>query len=193
MKMNGYALTAAIFQSIASLAWPAAIFGSVWLFRRQLIEMLPNFRAKYKDVEIDFRLKQGEQEAAALPPAETGPESVPTPEETSKFDQLVEISPRAAILEMKREVEAALYGLVRLTNIPGGQTRSMLQLTRLLRNEKIIDASTSALLDDLRSVGNSAAHENDVNFTKDDAQRFRALATTTIRHLQAAEVSASGM
>jgi hypothetical protein len=34
--MDGYQFIAAILQSVVSLAWPAAVFGSVWLFRDKL-------------------------------------------------------------------------------------------------------------------------------------------------------------
>jgi hypothetical protein len=91
-------LLASIIQSIASLAWPFALVVAVWLFREKIAELLPRFRAKYKDLEVSFRLDQAEKEAAGLPPAPASPEATPTQEEKNKFVQIAEISPRAAIL-----------------------------------------------------------------------------------------------
>src|SRR5215813_13350827 len=103
--MDGYALTAAIIQAIASLGWPLAIFGCVWLFREKLRELLPNFRVKHKDWEASFRLREAEKEAATLPPPARQDEIEPTPEEKNKFKILADASPRAAILEVRREIE----------------------------------------------------------------------------------------
>jgi hypothetical protein len=50
---------------------------------------------------------------------------------------------------------------------------------------KIYD-NTSALLDDLRVVGNNAAHGDYVDFTKDDAMRFRELVDRANNALNAA-------
>jgi hypothetical protein len=177
--MNGYGLTAAIFQSLASLAWPAAIFGSVFLFREKLTKMLPNFRAKYKDIEVDFRLTQAEKEAAALPNEAQGIQNQATPEEKSRFLQIASLSPRAAILEVRLEIEEALR--IASSDLLTGTTlhqkpASMLALTRMLRNADRIDAHLSSLLDDLRAVGNEAAHSTGAQFSTDDALRYRSLA-----------------
>src|SRR5438270_2509576 len=101
--MNGYALAAEIIKAIASLAWPAAFVAAVWLFREKLIELLPNLRVKHKDWEVSFRLNEAEKEARSLPPV--APEALPTPEETSRFDQIAKVSPRAAILEYRAQLE----------------------------------------------------------------------------------------
>ena len=57
-------------------------------------------------------------------------------------------------------------------------------LIRTLRNNDLIDANTSALLDDLRAIGNAAAH-NQSDPTEEDALRFRDLAERLIRQLDA--------
>jgi hypothetical protein len=49
-------------------------------------------------------------------------------------------------------------------------------LIRELRTKEGIDPTTSALLDDLRGIGNAAAHPStDQNITVDDARRYRDL------------------
>jgi hypothetical protein len=180
--MNGYALTAAIIQAIASLAWPAAVFGAVWLFREKLIRLLPLLQVKHKDWEASFRLDQAEREAAELPPPPAVPEAKPTPEEKSKFELIAQISPRAAILEVRTDIEEALLFLAKAAKVPS-PGRHIAGLTRLLRTQEIIDPQTSALLDDLRVLGNQAAHGAG-DFSKDDALRYRALADNVIARLQ---------
>ncbi|MGA8708197.1 MAG: DUF4145 domain-containing protein [Steroidobacteraceae bacterium] len=155
----------------------------VWLFRRRLEDLLPMLRAKYKDFAISFRLEQAEKEVAALPPAPTPAEagSEPTPEERGRFEQIAEVSPRAAILELRRELEEFLKGVASEYNLDA-RPMSIASITRMLRSRNLIDSHTSALLDDLRAIGNAAAHAgNETQFSKEDAQRFRLLAEELFR------------
>jgi hypothetical protein len=189
--MNGYGLIAAIAQSIASLAWPAALVAIVWLFRRRLEDLLPKLQAKYKDFEISFRLAQAEKEAAALPPplAPADPDLEPTPEERGRFEQIADISPRAAIMEMRRELEEALRGVAKEYDLAPRVPMSLASITRMLRSRELIDRHTSALLDDLRAVGNAAAHgSNETEFSKEDALRYGKLADEIISRLASKRV-----
>jgi len=182
--MNGYGLTAAIVQAIASLAWPAAIFACVWLFRAKLIELFPALRVKHKDWEASFRLGEAERAAAKILPLPPSPDLEPTPEEKTKFEHLAEISPRAAILEARSDLEEAVKnafisrGGKVLPNTP-----NLKGATRVLRASGLIDQATSAVLDDLRAIGNNAAHNRELEFTTEDALRFRRLADQVIQQL----------
>jgi len=182
--MTGYGLIAAVVQAFASLAWPAALVWIVWMFRERLGALLPLLRVKHKDWEASFfRLEQAEKEAAELPvPAEGAAE--PTPEETNKFEQIASLSPTAAMMEVRRELEnvlknrAARYGL-------DLRDASILSVTRILRKKQLIDNLTSAILDDLRVVGNQAAHgDREIPFTKEDAIRYRKLVDQVIEQLE---------
>jgi hypothetical protein len=188
--MNGYALTAEIIKAIASLAWPAALVAAVWLFREKLIELLPNLRVKHKDWEVSFRLKEAEKEAQSLPPV--APEALPTPEESSRFDQIVKISPRAAILEYRAQLEQVVRDFAQSVGMVESKM-PFASLVRELRKHELIDSHTSAILDDLRSVGNSAAHRTDNEFSLDEALRFRDLAERVINqfHITTAAATAS--
>ena len=181
--MNGYGLIATIVQSIASLAWPAAFVFAVWTFRGRLTALLPLLRVKHKDWEASFRLDRAEEEAAQLPAPLPAPEAKPTAEEKSRFEQIADLSPRAAIMEQRREIDEAVSNLARNSGFEPGKA-SLLHTIRILRSEGVIDANTSALLDDLRTLGNSAAHADvDTTFTKEDALRFAALADRVIELL----------
>jgi Domain of unknown function (DUF4145) len=177
--MDWLTFISAIVQSIVKLAWPAAIFGAVWIFRDRIEDLLPRLRLKYKDFDVSFRFEQAEKEAAELPilPAS---QAQPTPEERSRFQLTAEISPRAAILETRTELESLLREVIkevtpqRITAIPE-RPLSFVQMVRILRDQNMIDPGTSALLDDLRVIGNNAAHNSEAVFTKDEAFRFREL------------------
>jgi len=186
--MNGYALAAEIIKAIASLAWPAAFVTAVWLFREKLIELLPNLRVKHKDWEISFRLNEAEKEAQSLPPI--APEALPTPEETSRFDQIAKVSPRAAILEYRAELEQVVRTFAQSVGM-AETNRPFANLIRELRKHALIDNHTSAILDDLRSVGNTAAHRTDVVFSLDEALRFRDLAERVINQFRITTAAAT--
>jgi hypothetical protein len=186
--MDDYQFIASLFQSIVSLAWPAAVFGSVWLFREKLTSLLPFLRVKHGKWEFSFRLGQAEKEAAALPPLPPTPEAEPTPEEKKDFEEMAEISPREAILEVRSDIEETVRSLAQKAELLTPKVQSVLGLTRLLRNRNIIDAKTSSLLVDLRVLGNNAAHRPDAQFTKEEALRYRALADQAIAQLRQIEM-----
>jgi hypothetical protein len=168
---------------LVSLAWPAAFVVAVWLFRDKLIELMPLLRFKYKDFDVSFRLDQAEKDAEQLPPAETA--SLPTPEESSRFEQIARVSPRAAILEMRSDLEEALVGPYRSSDPENAYRNASFQvMIRNLRRAQVIDERTFGVLDDLRAIGNRAAHASSADtFTYEDAMRFRTLVQLVLDRL----------
>jgi Domain of unknown function (DUF4145) len=183
--MNLYGLIASVVQSVASLAWPAAVVIAVWMFREKIGKLLPLIHVKHSNWEASFRLDEAEKEAAALPaPAQPVPEAIPTREETERFNQLVKISPRGAIVELRAELdEAVRNAAARFGMEKSGVGSSMVVAIRQLRNSNIIDGHTSAILDDLRNVGNTAVHSTSTDFTESDALRYKKLANQVITRL----------
>jgi hypothetical protein len=178
--MDWLQFISSIVQSFVSLAWPVAFVVAVALFRGKLTELLPHLRLKHKDTEMSFRLDQAEREAAQIPPPPPSPDLEPTPEEKSRFEKVAEHSPRAAILEKRAELEqvvrTAAEPYVSTSIAKSWKTLPLTSAIRALRQQKIIDEKTSALLDDLRVIGNRAAHSQDGNeFTKVEALRFGKL------------------
>lgn len=178
--MDGYQFFAAIFSSIVSLAWPAALVACAWLFREKLSALLPLLNMKYKDFDISFRLEQAEREASRIPPPPPSLDLGPTPEEKSRFEIVAEHSPRAAILEKRAELEQTMKAIaspfVPSSIAKSTKTMPLTSAIRALRQQMIIDERTSGLLDDLRVIGNRAAHSLDANeFTKEEALRFGRL------------------
>lgn len=170
---------------IGSLAWPVAAVAAIIIFQKKIAELMPRLKLKYKDFEASFRLDQAEKEAASLPPTPSTPEAQPTPEEKAKFESLAEVSPRAAILEARLEIEDAVRDLARVSGLASDRIQSVLGLTRLLRSREVIDHQTAALLDDLRVVGNQAAHDSRTNFETVDALRYKVLTDRLLSQLRA--------
>lgn len=184
--MDGYQLLAAL---VDSLVWPATMLGSIFIFRKKLIELLPRLQLKYKDTEAKFRLEQAEKDAAALPPPKNIPEEEPTPEEKSRFEKIAEISPRAAVLEVRTDIEEAVQSLAKSANLLTPRVQSTVVLTRLLRNKDVIGRKTSALLDDLRVIGNNAAHNLQIEYSLEEALLFRELANIVLAKLRSRQDS----
>ncbi|MGX9120368.1 DUF4145 domain-containing protein [Mesorhizobium sp. BHbsci] len=179
--MNYLDFFASVISSITSLAWPAAVVTAVWLFRGEIRPLLPRLHLKHNETEISFRLQEAENvvERLPAPPDEAAPA---TPEELSRFEQLVSISPRAALMEIRREATEAVSAAGKragYTSLAGARGTM-----RMLRKHMIIDEDTSKLLDDLFAIGNAAAHDPQAAITAADARRYRALADRVIETLE---------
>lgn len=179
--MSVYQLIASLVQS---LAWPVAVVLVALLLRKQLRA----FRVKHGDLDVSARLGDAESEAAKDPIPPTAATPLPTPEEKTKFDKMAELSPRAAILELRNELEDRVlkFAKTRGTKLSPLHT-NVTFVARVLRQQGQLDGVTSALLDDLRVVGNASAHDASVEFTIDDARRFRALVEIVSARLGAIE------
>jgi hypothetical protein len=185
--MDGYQLTAIIFQSIAKLGWPVAVCVIIWMFKNKLLELLPGVRVKHKDWEASFRLEKAEEAVASKALALPGKETVLSPEEEDRFSDVVKASPRAAILETGATLEETLRRFARAHGIlrDKGRTPSSYYIVRELENRGMLDAGAAKVLNDLRAVGNSAAHGGEeFSVTEKDAYRFRALADFVTRALE---------
>lgn len=149
---------AAVIHDVLSLAWPAALVMCVWLFRQQLSTLLPNLRLKHGDWEISFRLDEAARAVQKLgAPAKNG--LPPTPEEKQRFEEIAKLSPRAAILEMRANLEEAVKRFFDAAGMKSPKAYiNFGSLVRALRQNQLIDSTTSALIDDLRVVGNTTAH-----------------------------------
>jgi hypothetical protein len=182
--LDAYTFTAEIVKAITSMiaafALPAALIISVWIFKEKLGMLLLMFHVRHKDWEASFRWDKAEAEAKKLPPAPVDPDTQPTPEENSRFEQIATISPREAILEVGTQLEEAVRSYAS-TNGFAHYSRRYALLIRLLRSKRLIDANTSALLDDLQNIGNAAAHSLS-DPTEMEAIRYKKLADQLIRH-----------
>jgi hypothetical protein len=184
MVLDGYTFTVELVKAITSLiaafALPVALVVSVWLFKEKLGMLLLLFRVRHKDWEASFRWDKAEAEAKKLPVVPFDPDIEPTPEEESRFEQIARVAPREAILEVGAQLEEAVRAYASVKGFPNYSRRYAL-LIRLLRSNRLIDANTSALLDDLQNIGNAVAR-NLSDPTEMEAVRYRSLADQLIRH-----------
>jgi hypothetical protein len=182
--VDTYTFTAEIVKAITSMiaafAFPVALILCVWLFKEKLAMLLLAFRVSHRDWEASFRWDKAEAEAKKLPSANIDTDIEPTSEEKGRFEQIVRISPREAILEVGTQLEEAVRSYASAKGFAHYSRRYAL-LIRLLRSKKLIDANTSALLDDLQNIGNAAAH-NLSDPTEMEAIRYQKLADQLIRH-----------
>ena len=142
--------------------------------------LLLTFRVRHRDWEASFRWDKAEAAARKLPSAPLDPDVQPTPEEKSRFEQIARISPREAIIEVETQLEEAVRSFASANGFAHYSRRYAL-LIRLLRSKRLIDANTSALLDDLQNIGYAAAH-NLSDPTEVEAIRYKKLADQLIRH-----------
>ncbi len=182
--MDTFELIASV---VGSLAWPAAVFGTALVFKKNIEKLLPLIQIKYKDINLNFLLTKAENDAAQLPDAVDNGAAEPTAQEDNQFERLAKLSPSAAILDVRREIEAAVQSLAKYASYSTVTPNSILSLTRALGKQKIIDDQTIKLLDDLRIIGNSAAHNHGANISFEEAVRFRELANKAIIRIEMAE------
>jgi hypothetical protein len=185
--MDGYQFIAAL---VGSLVWPLVFVWVVWIFRKRLRELLPLLRLKHSDWEASFeRLeKVAATEAPAVRAAQhvdAGPPALP--EEQNRFSEVARISPRAAIMELRRDLELAARRAIERRNLPmPSNNASMMTLLRVLKSHEVIDGHLWALLNELRNSGNAAVHaEESREITKHDAHRYKALADQALAALNA--------
>jgi len=160
---------------ITALAWPAVVFGIVYLFRTGKI------RAKYGKWKL--WLDKAEMTAEGLQEPPENAIAPPTPEEQQRFSELVEESPRAVILAKRTKLEEAIvsYAEAKELVVPGSR-RNIANLIRVLRKRGFIDKTVSTLLDDLRSIGNSVALDVGEP-TENEAFRYGELTDDVIEQL----------
>lgn len=186
--MNGFEFFAAI---IDSLAWPAALFGMLFLFRRQVAALLPYMeRLRYKDFELEFResVHQLAEESKDLmdelkeeKPIEEGPLDF-----TDCLYQLSEISPRAAILEAWLNVEANAVAALRARKIAPEEIGKIvpLKIARMLQKTQTLGQDEMEIFHKLRSLRNRAVHLGEVNLDPIDVAEYIDLALFLTRRLR---------
>jgi hypothetical protein len=175
-NMNWLDFFASVIQSLVSLAWPAALVICIWMFREKIAPLLPLLHLRHKDTEIRF--VEAQKEAQQLP-APSG-DIKPTPEEVDRYLEIAKLSPNAAILSVRRNLEAAVARLLQSLSLA---KQPMGYAVRRLRHRNIIDPHTSALLDDLIAIGNRAAHDQSNEMSLTDALNYRDLAERAIAAL----------
>jgi hypothetical protein len=190
--MDGFTFVEGLFKSLTTMigafAWPAAIFGIVWLFKDKLNELLPFLILKYKDFEVSFKyfLGKAEEQVRGIPTQEpTEEEASKSAEERSRFEEVAKTSPREAIFDAFVEISDVLQDFARtadLRRILGGGDLSYWTLVQELRRQSLINQPAARALMYLRDVRNSVV-ARDLAPSEEDAIRYCELAVQLITYL----------
>lgn len=179
--MSATDLTASLFES---LAWPAAAVVAVLILRRPLSDLLSSiesFKVRGTEVKLRERLTDA---ADRVPQSEPGP--VP-PSATRVTTDLIDISPRAAILEQWLEVEQSLLQLAEEHDTPiAGRSRSGKRIAQELLRAKIINDDHLFVVRQLAEVRNEVVHQHHGPIPGVVAANYVDVARRLIRTLNAA-------
>jgi hypothetical protein len=157
---------------VGSLAWPLAAIIIALLFRMQIAGLLNKIRRlTWGDKALDFAGTLDKLETASrdVGPAEadaTKPSHLPD----ERFQNLLRISPSAAILDAWRPVEQTLRQVGARKDYDPRILQSPTQIMKKLTEEGAITTPVYEMLRDLQRLRNVAAHQREVHPT--DALRF---------------------
>ena len=177
---------------VKALAWPVAAVWLGYLFRTEIRTLLGRVTSlKHGDTEIGFSQSLAKAEKAA---SELKNQKLDNHEETSEelsqkelLYRLVEISPRAAVVEAWTLIETA----AQKSGITSGsvikRTYPKMILDKLI-NTGQFSPNSIELIDQLRQLRNKASHLPDFAISQKDAERYLDLA---IKSAEAIENSAS--
>lgn len=160
---------------IGSLAWPIATVVIIIALRQKIESILNNLK-KFKagPVEAEF-----ERQVESLRiSTELFTDEKPISDFEKKLYQLSEINPRSAILEAWQGVEASARKLVVEKGLyeAGPESRPLLDVFRALSKNKLVSETEILLFHELRSLRNSAAHDESFLPTKESALNYVEMA-----------------
>tara|TARA_B100000678_G_scaffold168994_1_gene141018 strand:+ start:437 stop:1009 length:573 start_codon:yes stop_codon:yes gene_type:complete len=162
-----------------SLAWPLAATIIAFAFRGQIksvFNRLDEFGFGEWRLKLRRDLKEAEQVAEALPP----PPQLPVIEfqtssrsDENRFEDLLMISPSAAILDSWRTIEDRLMAMAERLHLNDDRPLPIHKVIEEIGKNRLFPSSLVSLLHELRQIRNSAAHSSEV--TPEDALRFKRL------------------
>lgn len=184
--MNGLEFIASI---IDSLAWPASLFGVLFLFRAKVAELIPYIgKLKYKEFELEFRESMRElgAEAKALE-GEASKEPLEDPSVADQLYSLAELSPRAAILEAWLNVESHAAMALRSRGIATDEEIRKLapmRLARLIESAAALNDEEMKIFHKLRELRNRAVHLGDPDLSAQDVAEYIDLSFFLMRQFR---------
>jgi len=179
--VDGLAFAASVVQS---LAWPVSAVVIVVVLRRPIAAVLQRLtKAKVGPVEAEFdqELAEVRSELQRSPEAvgngvdASSAEVVSVPDELSR---LVEVSPRAAVLEAFARIETRLSELLTQGGVDVKGARSGVALARLAHQHKLITDQSLNAVEGLAVMRNLAAHGPAEAITVERARDYLVLVDT---------------
>lgn len=175
---------------LAALAWPAATLACVWLLRtevRLLLGRLTRVRSPLGDVIFREEIAEALKEVGQQEIGDSGADNSAADARTIS-DLLADTNPRSAILDGWAAVERSLRVLAREAQLPLASRGSPLQLQRELRQQGILSEESDYLLNQLRPVRNSAAHNAEIDFSAGFARAYVRTALETAEKISAESI-----
>ncbi len=153
---------------IQSLAWPIVAIIIILLLKKQIQDLIPGLRhLKYKEFEATFGGKIAEVEQRlekAFPEIDMGKDKSDLElSEIERLHRLINISPRATILEAWIILENALRSIAVSKDIKEGNRIPIMHLNKKLLNKNIVSEEVFSIIEVLRRLRNEAAHTKNFN------------------------------
>jgi hypothetical protein len=177
------------------LAWPTATVVLVSLLRdelRRLLSLVKKLKAGPVEAEFEREVIQlRESTPPAPPPTPAAPELAAR---KASLVRIAEVSPRSAILEAWREVEAATLRLAEIkptgvsVPVPSQELKSPALAIRVVSRAELIPSDWIARYYELRELRNRAAHDHDFTPTLESAIAYIELASRLQARLEAAVI-----
>ena len=174
---------------VDALAWPVAVVTLVYLLKNPIKELVPLLqKMKYKDFEMEF----GRKLAVAREEVELGSQ-LEAEEVSPQILELARVSPRAAVTEAWRWVEHATLDTAK--NLLGDDFKNKtatFQVFRKLERDERIDRGAVAMMRNLRSLRNDAAHSPEFALSVDSALEYVKTARQFIGYLKTVGMPSKG-
>ncbi len=179
-----------IAQVIDSLAWPGVAVFVVFLLRDKIMDLLPRLKKfRHKETEIEFtegvtELVQ-ERQAQGIQNNEVE-QTDEYQDQLSFLSRLAEISPRSAVLEAFRIVEAAAAKKAAriYPDLDSRYPKSHLHLQKLLKGE-VLTKNEFHQFDQLRRLRNEAAHAEEFGVKGMPVEAYIDIALSMASRLEA--------
>lgn len=169
---------------VQSLAWPAFVFGIVVLLRQPLGEALSHGIRRLKagplEVEFDQEAVEVRQDIRRIPEvAAAEPHRLPV-SLADELANLVEVSPRAAVLEAFTRIEERLDQLLDKASVEYKGTIGGTALAKLAFDRELISPETRDAVQGLSVLRNLAAHSPRDNIGADRARDYVTMADAVL-------------
>jgi uncharacterized protein YutE (UPF0331/DUF86 family) len=174
---------------VSAIAWPVATLSIVIILREPIFKILNLVsRIKVSDVELEFdrQLSVAKEEASIeLRNDELKQIGLPTPID-NHYVKLAEVSPRAAVMESWRHVEAAALNAAKIMlNRENFSNKTMtFQAINIIEKSGVLPERIVLLLRQLRSLRNQAAHAPEFSLSASLAIEYVQLASQVIAFLE---------
>jgi Domain of unknown function (DUF4145) len=174
---------------VGDVAWPGAAFGAVLLLREPLKAMLALVsKVKVSSVEVEFDRKLGiakEEALSEIPQLASAADRLPSMIDPETL-KLAEVSPRAAVMEAWRHVEAAALRAAKSLVQDGTFTNQTMTFRAIGIIEKsgALPSTIVDLMRRLRALRNDAAHAAEFDLSVGSAIEYLQLAVQVVSYLE---------